>query len=76
MKKEDPLKVLSDLEQDILNAFKYIQSVNGKLTMGDEFVPNKNKLYENKEDAQFAEKNPIVIRAIDHEVFEVQRRID
>ena len=68
------LKDLEDLTRDVESAIQYIIGIDGKTTDGGEFVPD-GQMYETEEQANFAAQNPEVERAIQHEIFEFDRRL-
>lgn len=65
---------LDDLIKGINSAFDHIQAIDHKQTQGGEFVPD-GIIYSTDEQAKFAAENPDVERAIQHELYEVDRRI-
>lgn len=69
------LKELYDLIKGVEDAFKYVESIDGKKTTGNEFVPDGTTLYPSDEQAKFAADNPEIERALQHEIHEVDRRI-
>ena len=68
------LDEFEDLAQAVKDAMQYIESIDGKQTSGNEFVPD-GQIYETDEEAIFAAMNPDADRAIRHEIYEFDRRI-